>query len=199
VHGAARGVTDGLVITLGTGIGGGIIAGGRVYRGAHGFAAEVGHWQFERDGARCACGEPGHWEACASGHALGRLGREAAVNGHAPGLLARAGGDATRITGLDVTAAAQAGEADALAVLDGWAVDVALGFAGLVNILDPELIVVSGGLVDLGDLLLEPLRRAFAGRVEGAAHRPPVPIVPAELGDLAGVVGAAALARELPR
>ena len=195
VHGAARGVDDALVITLGTGIGGGIIAGGRVYRGAHGFAAEVGHWQFERGGARCACGEFGHWEACGSGHALGRLGREAAEVGRAPGLLARTGGDATRITGAEVTAAAEAGDADALAVLGSWAADVALGFAGLVNILDPELIVVSGGLVDLGDLLLDPLRRAFAGRIEGAAHRPPVPIVAAQLGELAGVVGAAALAR----
>jgi glucokinase len=197
VHGAARGVNDALVITLGTGVGGGIIAGGRVYRGAHGFAAEVGHWQFERHGARCACGEAGHWEACASGHALGRLGREAAGAGRAPALLAMVGGDAARISGAEVTGAAGAGDTDALAILDAWAGDVALGFAGLVNILDPELIVVSGGLVDLGDLLLDPLRRSFAGRVEGAAYRPPVPIVPAQLGDLAGVVGAAALAREL--
>jgi glucokinase len=197
VHGAARGVDDALVITLGTGVGGGIIAGGRVYRGAHGFAAEVGHWQFERGGPRCACGEPGHWEACASGHALGRLGREAAEAGRAPALVAEIGGDATRISGVEVTIAAEAGDADALAILDAWAFDVALGFAGLVNILDPELIVVSGGLVDVGELLLEPLRRAFAGRVEGAAYRPPVPIVAARLGELAGVVGAAALAREL--
>jgi glucokinase len=195
VHGAARGVEDALVITLGTGIGGGIIAGGRVYRGAHGFAAEVGHWQFERGGARCACGESGHWEACGSGHALGRLGREAAEVGRAPALLARVGGDPTRITGADVTGSAETGDADSLAIVESWATDVALGFAGLVNILDPELIVVSGGLVDLGERLLDPLRRAFAGRIEGAAHRPAVPIVPAQLGELAGVVGAAALAR----
>ena len=190
------GIDDALVVTLGTGIGGGIIAGGRVYRGAHGFAAEIGHWQFERDGARCACGEPGHWEACGSGQALGRLGREAAAEGRAPALLALAAGDATRVTSLEVAAAAEAGDAGALLVLEAWVTDVALGFAGLVNILDPALIVVSGGLVELGDLLLAPLRAAFADRIEGAAYRPPVPIVPARLGDLAGVIGAAALARD---
>jgi glucokinase len=195
-HGAARGVDDVLVITLGTGVGGGIIAGGRVYRGAHGFAAEIGHWQFERDGEWCACGERGHWEACSSGHALGRLGREAARSGRAPGLLDLAGGDAGRVTSIEVAAAAEAGDPGALAVLDAYAADVAVGFAGLVNILDPALIVVSGGLVDLGDLLFDPLRRAFDGRVEGASYRPPVAIVPAVLGDLAGVIGAAALARD---
>jgi glucokinase len=197
VHGAARGVDDALVVTLGTGVGGGIIAGGRVYRGAHGFAAEIGHWQFARDGAQCACGEWGHWEACASGNALGRLGREATAAGRAPEVLARAGGDPACVTGLEVTNAAQAGDPAALDLLDAWATDIALGFAGLVNILDPALIVVSGGLVELGDLLLDPLRRAFVNRIEGAAHRPAVPIVPALLGELAGVVGAAALAREL--
>jgi glucokinase len=196
-YGAARGIDDALVITLGTGVGGGIIAGGRVYRGAHGFAAEVGHWRFDPDGAVCACGEVGHWEASASGPALGRLGREAALRGAAEGILGRAGGDAARITAFEVADAARAGDTDALALLDVYARDVALGFAGLANILDPELIVVSGGLVDLGDLLLDPLRAAFTGRLEGAAHRPPVPIVPAQLGDQAGVIGAAALARDL--
>jgi len=195
-HGAARGVEHALVVTLGTGVGGGIIAGGRVYRGAHGFAAEIGHWPFERDGARCACGEPGHWEASASGPALGRRGREAAAAGAAPELLRRVGGDAGAITAPDVATAARAGDDDALAVIGAYATDVALGLAGLVNILDPELVVVSGGLVELGDLLLGPLRQAFVGHVEGAAYRPPVAIVPAVLGDLAGVIGAAALARD---
>jgi glucokinase len=196
-HGAARGVDDALVITLGTGVGGGIIAGGRVYRGAHGFAAEVGHWQFERRGVLCACGEAGHWEASASGPALARLGGEAAARGAAPGILALAGGDASAVTAFHVADAARAGDPDALAILRAYASDVALGFAGLVNILDPELVVVSGGLVDLGDLLLDPLRTAFADRIEGAPHRPAVPIIPAVLGDQAGVIGAAALARDL--
>jgi glucokinase len=195
-YGAARGLRHALLVTLGTGIGGGMLINGELYRGAHGFGAEIGHITVERGGPLCACGERGHWEACSSGHALGRLGREAARSGRAPGLLDLAGGDAGRVTSIEVAAAAEAGDPGALAVLDAYAADVAVGFAGLVNILDPALIVVSGGLVDLGDLLFDPLRRAFAGRVEGASYRPPVAIVPAVLGDLAGVIGAAALARD---
>lgn len=196
-HGAARGTRHALVITLGTGVGGGVIADGRLFRGAHGFAAEVGHWQFDPHGPRCACGEPGHWEAVASGTALGRLARARAAQGSAPGVLARAGGDAAAVRGEHAGESAGAGEADGIAILGEFAEVVALGFAGVANILDPELIVVSGGLVELGDVLLDPLRAAFLGRLEGSAHRPPVPIVAAELGDASGMVGAAALARDL--
>ena len=196
-HGAARGRRDVLVVTLGTGVGGGIVLDGQVVRGAHGFAAEIGHWQIDPQGPRCACGERGHWEAMASGSALGRLAQARAATGSAPDILARAAGVVDAITGLHVGASAKAGARDGLAVLDEYADVVALGFVGLVNILDPELIVVSGGLVELGDLLLDPVRRSFATHIEGAAKRPPVPVVPAELGERAGIVGAAALAREL--
>lgn len=196
-HGAARGVRDALVVTLGTGIGGGILVNGSVYRGAHGFAAEIGHWQVDPDGARCACGQLGHWEAEASGTALGRLARERAGAGQAPGVLARAKGDVDAITGLHVGESAMAGEVDGQALLCDLAQQVAIGFAGLANVLDPELIVVSGGLVHLGDLLLDPIREEFRDRVEGAARRPPIPVVAGALGDGAGVIGAAALAREL--
>jgi len=196
-HGAARGTSNALVITLGTGVGGGLIVDGRLFRGANGFAGEVGHWQFDPHGPGCACGEAGHWEAVASGTALGRLARARAEQGLAPGVLARAGGDATAVRGEHAGESAAAGEADGVAILGAFTEVVALGFAGLTNILDPELIVVSGGLVELGDVLLDPLRSAFFGHVEGSAHRPPVPIVAAELGDASGMVGAAALAREL--
>jgi glucokinase len=196
-HGAARGTSHALVITLGTGVGGGVIADGRLFRGAHGFAAEVGHWQFDPHGPDCACGEVGHWEAVASGSALGRLARARAEQGTAPGVLARAGGDAAAVRGEHAGESAAAGEADGIAILGEFAEVVALGFAGLANIVDPELIVVSGGLVELGDVLLDPLRAAFLGHLEGSAHRPPVPIVAAELGDASGMVGAAALARDL--
>jgi glucokinase len=195
-HGALRGHPNSLLITLGTGVGGGVISNGRLLRGAHGFAAEVGHWQFDPSGPRCACGEVGHWEAMASGTALGRMGRSRAEAGTAPGILARAGGDADRVTGVTVGDSAQAGEPDGTEVLEEFARTVALGLAGLANILDPEMIVVSGGLVELGDVLLAPMRAAFRGHLEGASHRPEVPIVAGELGDAAGVVGAAALARD---
>jgi glucokinase len=197
VHGAARGALYALMITLGSGIGGGIVVRGRIIRGAHGFAAEVGHFQIDPDGPMCACGERGHWEAFASGHALGRRGREWARDGRAPGVLARAGGDPEAVTGVHVGDSAQAGEPDGRELLDEYAASVAVGLAGLANILDPERIVISGGLVELGDTLLTPVRDAFARYIEGAEYRPMIPIVPAELGERAGVIGAAARARGL--
>jgi glucokinase len=197
VHGAAKGTLYSLVITLGTGIGGGIVARGRIIRGAHGFAAEVGHFQIDPDGPLCACGERGHWEAFASGSALGRMGREWAAEGRAPAVLARAGGVADTVTGITVGDSAQSGEADGLALVAEYADYVAIGLAGLANVLDPERIVVSGGLVELGDTLFVPLRQAFARRIEGPDYRPEVDIVPAMLGEQAGVIGAAARAREL--
>jgi len=196
-HGAARGARYALVITLGTGIGGGIIARGRVIRGAHGFAAEIGHFQIDPHGPLCACGQRGHWEAFASGSALGRMGRDRAEVGRAPAVLALAGDDASAVTGVHVGDAAQAGDADALEVISEYAGYVAVGLAGLANILDPERIVVSGGLVELGDTLFAPVRAAFDHQLEGTEYRPAIEIVPAELGEHAGVIGAAARAREL--
>jgi glucokinase len=197
VHGAAQGRDDVLCITLGTGVGGGVITRGQVVRGAHGFAAEVGHFQIDPDGPMCACGERGHWEAMASGTALGRLGRERAAAGEAPSVLARTEGVVEAITGTHVGDAAQEGAPDALAIVHEYARSVALGLVGLVNILDSELVVISGGLVELGDVLLAPVREFFDGHLEGARHRPRVDIVPAALGERAGVVGAAVLARQL--
>ncbi len=197
VHGAARGCTEVLLITLGTGVGGGVVTRGEVLRGAHGFGTEVGHFQVDPHGPRCACGQRGHWEALASGTALGALGREWAAAGAAPSVLAHVGGVLDDITGVLVGDVAQAGAEDAVAIVEEYARQVAIGLVGLVNIFDPERVVVSGGLVELGEVLLGPMRDAFDGRIEGAAHRPTVPIVPAELGGQAGVVGAAVLAREL--
>jgi glucokinase len=196
-HGAARGEREVLLITLGTGVGGGIVTEGRVLRGAHGFGAEIGHFQVDPDGPLCACGQRGHWEALASGTALGAMGRDWAAAGRAPAVLALAGGHEDAVTGLHVGQAARDGDAMAIGLMAEYAGHVAVGLVGLANILDPALIVVSGGLVDLADVLLDPVRAAFAGRLEGAAYRPEVPIVAAELGRHSGVIGAAVLAREL--
>ena len=190
-YGAATDVQHALLVTLGTGI------GGEVFRGAHGFGAEIGHFQVDPNGPVCACGERGHWEAIASGRALGQLGRERAASGAAPSVLARANGDVDAVTGVTVGDAAQAGEADALAILREYAENVAVGLVGLANILDPRVILVSGGLVELGPALLDPLREWFAGHIEGARYREPVEIIAAALGEEAGVVGAAVLARSL--
>jgi glucokinase len=196
-HGAAYGEREVLLITLGTGLGGGIVTRGRVLRGAHGFGAEIGHFQIDPDGPLCACGQRGHWEASASGNALGAMGREWVAAGRAPAVLQLAGGDEAAVTGLHVGEAARAGDPAAIELIAEYAGHVAVGLVGLANILDPALIVVSGGLIDLADVLLDPVRAAFGGRLEGAAYRPEVPIVAAALGRHAGVIGAAVLAREL--
>jgi glucokinase len=196
-HGAGQGLDSFLLVTLGTGIGGGIVTGGAVFRGAHGFGAEVGHFQVDPNGPRCACGERGHWEALASGRALGVLGRARAAAGDAPTLLARVNGDVDAITGVVVGDAAQAGEQDAIVIIRDYAQQVAVGLVGLANILDPGVVLISGGLVELGGVLLDPLREWFAGHIEGAQYRDPVEIVPAALGEEAGVVGAAVLARTI--
>jgi glucokinase len=196
-HGAARGQREVLLVTLGTGVGGAIVTDGRVLRGAHGFGAEIGHFQVDPDGPMCACGQRGHWEAVASGTALGAMGREWAEVGRAPAVLALAGGDPEQVDGFDVGRAAAEGDQAAIELLEAYAAQVAIGLVGLTNILDPALIIVSGGLVDLADVLLEPVRAAFAGRTEGAAYRPEIPIVAAALGRHSGVIGAAVLAREL--
>jgi len=191
--GAARGARQAVMVTLGTGIGGGIVIDGAVYRGAHGYAGEIGHFTVETSEQACACGAVGHWEAIASGAALGRLARERAERGEAEEIARRAGSRAA-ITGVDVSDAARAGDPDALALLDEFGANVAVGLAALANVLDPECIVVGGGLVALGDLLLEPVRRAFFDRIEAAAHREPIAIVAAQLGERAGAIGAALLA-----
>ena len=191
--GAAKGYDDVLLATLGTGIGGGIVAGGRLLRGANGFAGEIGHMVVDPDGPECPCGQRGCWERFASGRGLGVLGQQAARDGRAAAVVALAGGDPAQVRGEHLTAAAAAGDAEAQAVLVDFAWWVALGLANLANIFDPQAFVLGGGLVEVGELLLGPVRAAFAGLLTGAAHRPDVAIVPATLGEHAGAIGAACL------
>ncbi len=196
-YGAAVGRRDVLLVTLGTGIGGGFLFDGRPYRGAHNFGAEIGHFTVDLDGPLCACGERGHWEAIASGSALGRMARNLVAKGGGAALVAAAGGDATAVTGLHVGRAAARGDSDARSLLVQYAENVAVGLSGLANILDPECIVIAGGLVELGPLLFGPLQEAFGRHIEGVDYRPAVAIVPAQLGERAGGIGAAVLARQL--
>jgi len=196
-YGAAVGRRHVLLVTLGTGIGGGLLLDGRTYRGAHNFGAEIGHFTVDINGPLCACGERGHWEAIASGSALGRMARDLVSKGGGAAIVAAAGGDAGAVIGSHVGEAAGSGDPDARALLVQYAENVAVGLAGLANILDPECIVIAGGLVELGPLLFEPVREAFARHIEGAGYRPSVAILPAQLGERAGAVGAAVLARTL--
>jgi len=197
--GAGRGYRHMLMVTLGTGIGGGLVTGGTLVEGANNFAGEFGHMLVDPDGPLCGCGRRGCWERYASGSGLAALAQEAAASGAAPGLLRAAGGDPSTLRGDDVTAAAAAGDGDAMAVMERFAWWVAAGLANLANAFDPEAIVVGGGLVDAGELLLAPARRAFAQLVEAASLRREVAIVAARLGARAGAVGAALLAETAGR
>ncbi len=194
--GAARGFDDVVVVTLGTGIGGGLVSGGRPVLGAGGFAGEIGHMVVEPSGPLCPCGRRGCWERYASGAGLARLAREAAIGGRLPEVVVLAGGDPETVRGEHVSTAALAGDADALAVMRelGWW--VAFGLANLAAVLDPQRFVIGGGLAaGAGEYLLEPTRAAFAELVEGGSSRGPIDIVAAELGERSGAVGAALAAQ----
>ena len=194
--GAGQGSRDLLMVTLGTGIGGGLVSGGRLLRGSNGFAGEIGHMVVDAHGPPCPCGKHGCWERFASGSGLARLGREAAEAGAAPRLVALAGGDPMAVRGEHVTKAAGEGDPGARAVVERFAWWVGLGLANLANIFDPECIVLGGGLAGSGGLFLEPVRAAFKDLLEGAPNRPPIRIVVAHFGSRAGAVGAALLARQ---
>lgn len=194
--GAARGGDDVLLVTLGTGIGGGLLLDGRLARGANGFAGEFGHMVVDADGFACPCGRRGCWERYASGSGLGRLGREAAAAGTGRRLVELAGGEPEEVRGEHVTAAAAEGDPEALAVLATFAGWFALGLANLVAVVDVSTCVIGGGLVEAGETLLVPVREAVGARLVGVGHRPPVQVVAAGLGERAGAVGAAHLARE---
>ncbi len=196
VLGAARGAADCLVVTLGTGIGGGIVCDGRVMRGASGFAGEIGHMVVDPSGPLCTCGKRGCWERFASGSGLARLAREAAHAGRLHGVVQLAGGDPDAVRGEHVSAAAAGGDAEAQAVLDELGRWIALGLTNLALVLDPERIVLGGGLVEALSLVLGTIRRHFADTLEGADRRPEIAIVPAALGEQAGAIGAALVARQ---
>lgn len=193
VVGAARRYDEVACITLGTGIGAGFVSGGRLQQGRHGFAGEPGHMVVDRFGPPCACGRNGCWEKYASGNGLARLGRDAAAAGRLQRPMELAGGLAHQVSGEHIAHAAREGDPGALAVLDDFAGWVAVGLGNVVTINDLHAVVLSGGLVDLGDLLLRPVERAFQADVMCAAERSDVKILLAELGSRAGAIGAAIL------
>lgn len=189
--GAGTGHDQGMLLTLGTGIGGGLVVDGRVARGAHGFAGEVGHMVIDPAGPRCPCGRRGCWERVASGSGLGRLGRDAAVAGTLTAVVEEAGGDPEAVRGEHVVAAARAGDPGAGRVLDEFAWWVGAGVANLINVLDPSVVVLGGGVIEAEDVLLPRVRASVPGQVMAAGHRPAVAIVAARFGERAGALGAA--------
>jgi glucokinase len=196
-YGAGEDVDDLLLVTVGTGVGGGVVLDGLLHRGAFGVGGEIGHMRVVPDGILCGCGNRGCLESYGSGTALVREARAAAAAGSRPArtLLDRAGGDPASITGPMITECAQAGDAfclDQLAGLGTWLGD---GIASLAAILDPAVVVIGGGGSAAGDLLLDPIRAAFGGQLTGRGHRPLAEIRLAVLGNRAGLIGAADLAR----
>jgi glucokinase len=194
--GAGRDFRHMVLVGVGTGIGGGIVADGALFRGAHGFAAEIGHIIVDPDGPLCGCGNRGCWEQVASGQAVTRAGRQAVLEGETTVLRDQVDGDPDRVTGPMVTKAAQDGDAVSIAIIVEIGRRLGEGIGALVNVLDPEVVVVGGGVAAAGELLLSPAREAFRRTVEAADRRPAVPLVRGQLGNDAGVIGAATLALE---
>ncbi len=196
--GAARDADDSMVlITVGTGIGSGIVLGGKLVRGAYGIAGEIGHAMCVPGGHLCGCGRLGCLEQYASGSALVRFAQQAAKDDpeSAANLLGLAGGAVEAINGPLVTQAAKAGDQAALAAFDRIGYWLSTGLADVVQVLDPQVLVIGGGVAEAGDLLIGPVRRYFDEALAQRGRLPVGEIRPALLGNRAGVVGAADLAR----
>ena len=195
--GAARDVDDMLMLTVGTGLGGAIVSSGKLVRGAWGVAAELGHMRVVPGGHYCGCGHEGCWEQYASGSALVRDAQATVITQpeRAARLHELAGGDVDKLSGPQVTQAAQEGDPLAVELLTELGRWLGEGAASVAALLDPALIVVGGGVADAGELLLAPARHGFAEQLSARGHRPEAAIVVASMGNDAGMVGAADLAR----
>ena len=192
--GAGRGIRDFVMVTLGTGIGGGVVADGQLVRGRSGFAGEIGHMVVEAHGAPCLCGAKGCWERYASGGGLHRLTREAALDGRLATLVARSDGDPRAVRAEDVSAAAAEGLDEAVTIMRevGWW--LALGLSNLVAILDCGHFVIGGGLSDASDLVLPAAREYLTELVEGYEARPAITVTTSMFGSRAGAMGASLVA-----
>lgn len=193
VYGAGQGTRDMVYITVSTGVGGGLILDGRIYHGTGGGAGEVGHTTVDPHGPVCSCGNQGCLEALASGTAMARVARELVAAGGGKGMLEAAGGRAGEITAITVSSTAAAGDPEAKAILAGAGRFLGIGVANVINLLNPELVVMGGGAMKAGP----PLWAAMEAEVQQrslAASLKRVRIVPAKLGSRAGLLGAIALA-----
>ena len=191
--GAARGVHDFIYITLSTGIGGGVVIDGKIYSGAIGAAGEVGHMTIDDDGPICNCGNRGCWETLASGTALAREARHRIKEGVRTSILEYAGGDVEKVTAQVIHNAAERGDGLAKELIARTGYYVGVGLANLINIFNPELIVIGGGLSNIGDLLLKPAFKVAGERAYKEAFQA-VRFASAELGRNSGVLGTAAFA-----
>ena len=193
--GAGKGVNNLILLTVGTGIGGGIIINGKLYTGASGSAGELGHMTIDVNGPRCNCGSIGCLEMLASGTAVAREAIRRVTCGERSSLIEIVEGKIGNITAEKVEKAAQGGDSLASEVILEAATYLGIGMVNLVNIFNPEMIVVGGGMAKMGDLLLEPARQVVRERAFSLSAQA-VRIVSAQLGDNSGVLGAAIFARQ---
>ena len=195
--GAGKNQNHMMMLTVGTGIGGGIVVNGELYRGAYGIAAEFGHMRVVPDGHICGCGARGSFEQYASGNALLRHAREA-INASpevARNLLSRGDGTVAGLTGQAITEAARDGDPVALTAFNTTGQWLGAGIASLAVLLDPACVVIGGGVISAGEILLKPTRESLERNMPFAGKHPYPQIIAAQLGNEAGLVGVADLAR----
>jgi glucokinase len=197
--GAGRDVSDMVMLTMGTGVGGAVVLDGRLYRGGHGIAAELGHVRFIRDGLLCGCGQSGCLEMYASGRALQRQAEEIADGGGIGAGLAALRAQTGQISGPAISRLVLAGDPGATEALRRVATALGEACGGFQAVLDPELFVIGGGVAQLGEDLLGPVRIAYETSLPGYGDRPIAAFAIAELGNDAGLIGAADLATTHPR
>jgi len=194
VYGAGRDFRHIVYITVSTGIGGGLVLDGRLYRGASGAAGEIGHITIDVDGPLCGCGKPGHVEALASGRAIAREAQAVLARGGSP-RLARLAEEEGEVSAETVYRAALAGDPEARRIIQRAGYYLGIGLAAYVDVFNPEVIIIGGGLRHIGDLYLEPAREEMARRAMDEPLKA-VRLVTAELGDYAEAMGIVALLRE---
>lgn len=189
--GAAASYSSGLVVNVGTGIGGGWVLDGEVFRGRS-FAGEIGHMSLVSDGPLCPCGARGCWETVASGTALARMAAEE-IAAHPDGVLAQTVGD-RQPRGEDVTDLAAAGDERCLALVDEIGYWLGIGINNLIVAFDPEVVVVGGGMGTIGDLILDPTRRVVREHLYGVGYRPSTPVIGSAFRRDAGLIGGVLMA-----
>ena len=194
VAGVSAGIKDSVFLTLGTGVGGGIIIDGKPYSGAHGCGSEIGHMMIKMGGELCTCGNYGCFERYASATAIIREARKAIVEYPGSSMLAACGGDPEKLNAKIVIDAAKAGDAAAKAVFGGYVQALAVGIINIINMLDPEVIVLGGGVSAAGEFLLNAVREAVKPMVFFKTM-PYARIELAQLGNDAGIIGAAMLGK----
>ena len=195
VAGVSAGVKNSVFLTLGTGVGGGIVLGGRIYSGSHGVGSELGHMITVAGGEQCTCGNRGCWERYSSATALIRMGTEAAKKNPKSLIMTSVKGDTAEITARTVIDAAKAGDPDALKVFDEYVYNICVGLVGIINFIDPEMIVLGGGVSLAGDFLLNAVRAKLPEMVFYKTM-PFATVELATLGNDAGIIGAAMLGRD---